>query len=1117
VCLFFGLLAADAARGAGPGATAADTTGGRVVQWGFSEILLAIPVPPAVDGTDGNAEAITAGGVVSCAIQAGTHAVVCWGNFPPEYFDAPAAVDGTDGTATAIASGSAFSCAIQAFTGAVVCWPGREVLTPPSSVDGTAGAASAIAAGREHACAIQAGTGAVICWGDNRYGQATPPPSVDGTAGTAVAIAAGRMHSCAIQSGTRKVICWGYDADPPASLGAVTALAAGNDHSCAIQTTGNVACWGTSSSADYGQKNPPASVNGTAGTASAIAAGDTYSCAIQAGTGAVVCWGSITRPPTSVDGTAGKASAIAAGAQRVVVIQSPECSDGLDAEGDGAIDYPADPGCDSLADVRETSQTLPCDDGLDDDGDRLTDFPSDPGCESSIDPSERTSALVCDDGLDGDGDGLVDFPFDPGCESPRAPSEYSEDLVCDDGIDNDGDGVADYPRDPNCHFLADATEQAFTCDDGIDNDGDGLTDYWADPGCNSYEDQLETSDVACDNGIDDDGDGFIDSPDDRNCESARDLSELPDQCDDGIDNDHNGRVDYPADPSCTDFSDRSERVTPVVEVIGSFPSGNPVITVGGDGSVYAGSVFPYPGFQVGHVVQDAVRVDHGVVTPLESLPLPVELDLRGFTRGGDGAYYGFETVECPECSYTEFVKITNDGVRQVVPPPNVDFNHEPLDSTFTLYPFVDSDGSLYALRYGDDSYDRIVRIHDGAASLVEGSDKVSVLRKLIASGWRVFSNLAIGGDGAIYGVRTSAFDSGQIFRIDAAGGVTTLHVYAGTRSASPVAPLALGDDGAMYGVTQFDGPRGAGTVFRVDPSGAFETVHAFDWTDGARPEYPLVRARDGVLYGVTGYGFSAASFFRVEDGTITAFPILPFTYNSALIEGNDCALYGVAEYSLLYRVYEPGTLCQQIDFPPLIDQTLTGRPVPVSATSSAGLPVSFSATGSCTVDGEHVTLTGVGLCTVTASQPGDARYEAAPDVSRSFHVRFDFDGFLRPLMNPPVVNRVTAGRTVPIRFRLGADAGRDVIVSGSPSVRRVPCISAVPSNSIEGIAATNSGSLQHAQGTDRYSFAWKTDPSWAGTCQELALELTDGTVHRATFQFLRPPRRSAGGVAASAH
>jgi hypothetical protein len=77
---------------------------------------------------------------------------------------------------------------------------------------------------------------------------------------------------------------------------------------------------------------------------------------------------------------------------------------------------------------------------------------------------------------------------------------------------------------------------------------------------------------------------------------------------------------------------------------------------------------------------------------------------------------------------------------------------------------------------------------------------------------------------------------------------------------------------------------------------------------------------------------------------------------------------------------------QTITFDPLSDKS-GGPPFKVSATASSGLPVRFSASGSCTVSDDTVTLTGPGTCTITASQSGDAEnYYPARDVSRSFEV-----------------------------------------------------------------------------------------------------------------------------------
>ena len=168
----------------------------------------------------------------------------------------------------------------------------------------------------------------------------------------------------------------------------------------------------------------------------------------------------------------------------------PACEDGIDNDGDGLIDYPADPGCTSPSDHSEQDPALPCDDGIDNDGDGLIDYPADPGCTSPTDPSEQEATLPCDDGIDNDGDGLIDFKADgsgdPGCLNPKSPLENP---ACQDGIDNDGDGLIDFDGgasanhgvplalpDPGCAYPSFNTESP-ACQDGIDNDGDGKIDF----------------------------------------------------------------------------------------------------------------------------------------------------------------------------------------------------------------------------------------------------------------------------------------------------------------------------------------------------------------------------------------------------------------------------------------------------------------------------------------------------------------------------------------------------------------------------------------------------------------------------------------------------------------
>jgi uncharacterized repeat protein (TIGR03806 family) len=108
---------------------------------------------------------------------------------------------------------------------------------------------------------------------------------------------------------------------------------------------------------------------------------------------------------------------------------------------------------DGIGDVCEAT----CNDGEDDDGDGKVDYPADPGCRSA-DAASETAA--CNDGIDNDGDGRIDSPWDVGCEGPW---DADEDASCEDGLDNDGNGRMDFdggaswhggtaplPPEPNC-------------------------------------------------------------------------------------------------------------------------------------------------------------------------------------------------------------------------------------------------------------------------------------------------------------------------------------------------------------------------------------------------------------------------------------------------------------------------------------------------------------------------------------------------------------------------------------------------------------------------------------------------------------------------------------------
>ena len=76
---------------------------------------------------------------------------------------------------------------------------------------------------------------------------------------------------------------------------------------------------------------------------------------------------------------------------------------------------------------------------------------------------------------------------------------------------------------------------------------------------------------------------------------------------------------------------------------------------------------------------------------------------------------------------------------------------------------------------------------------------------------------------------------------------------------------------------------------------------------------------------------------------------------------------------------------QTITFAAITNKTMPG-PLTVSATSSSGLTVSFTASGSCSITSNVVTFTNAGSCSIVASQSGNTTYAAATSVTRTFSI-----------------------------------------------------------------------------------------------------------------------------------
>jgi uncharacterized repeat protein (TIGR03803 family) len=183
--------------------------------------------------------------------------------------------------------------------------------------------------------------------------------------------------------------------------------------------------------------------------------------------------------------------------------------------------------------------------------------------------------------------------------------------------------------------------------------------------------------------------------------------------------------------------------------------------------------------------------------------------------------------------------------------------------------------------------------------------------------------------GTTFGGGISNF--GTVFRITAAGALTSLASFFNTNGAGPNTALVPTGDGGFYGATEYGGPytnvtsggSGYGVIFRVTTDGTLTTPVLFNNTNGANPG-EVARGADGNFYGTTAWGGNT-SLLRLGFGTI--FKLAPdgtfsnvYTFGgfadggfpyAGLLQGADGYLYGAtfsggAGYGTLFRISTNG-------------------------------------------------------------------------------------------------------------------------------------------------------------------------------------------------------------------
>ncbi len=154
-------------------------------------------------------------------------------------------------------------------------------------------------------------------------------------------------------------------------------------------------------------------------------------------------------------------------------------------------------------------------------------------------------------------------------------------------------------------------------------------------------------------------------------------------------------------------------------------------------------------------------------------------------------------------------------------------------------------------------------------------------------------------------------------------------------------------------------------------------------------------------------------------------------------------------------------------------------------------------TGALAVD---LIPTGVNGCgtTITTDQRGVARpFGSGCDVGA---YELDFKGFLPPINNVRT-NPIHPGKGVPIQFSLGGDHGLAIFAAGSPNSVGITCPLSQGSGDVLLTDTPGNSGLSYDPRTDTYTYVWKTEKAWAGTCRRLVVGFADGSVRTADFSF----------------
>lgn len=186
---------------------------------------------------------------------------------------------------------------------------------------------------------------------------------------------------------------------------------------------------------------------------------------------------------------------------------------------------------------------------------------------------------------------------------------------------------------------------------------------------------------------------------------------------------------------------------------------------------------------------------------------------------------------------------------------------------------------------------------------------------------------------------------------------------------------------------------------------------------------------------------------------------------------------------------------------PVLNPTVSPNPVSLNGAATALPNATDALSGIASQSCGAVDTATVGSHSVACTATDNAGNTANANADYQVASGFNFVGFFQPVDNLPTVNVVNAGQSIPINFSLGGNFGLNIFAAGYPVSVQIGCASGALTNNIEETVTAGGSSLTYEAATDRYTYVWRTDRAWRGTCRQLQVRLTDGSTHAANFQF----------------